>query len=376
VKSEYHGLGSLGGSAGLSNAIPQPLGIPAPGVGGAASRDDHVHQMPALGDLTNVSVPAPNNLDVLTYDNATSTWIAAPGGGGGGWPNVTGTDINGRVYEQALVATANTSLIITPTGTGAIQAQVADNTAAGGNARGNNAVDFQQVRSGATSVASGVRSFIGSGSANAATALETAVVSGSGNVATAQWATSLGTFCNATGTASFAAGNVNTASGVVSTVPGGNSGIADLYGMFTHASGRFALVGDAQFSRMVLRRVTLDGTPTQLTADGGAGSATTRVTIPNNTGFRFHVLVMARDTSGANSAWWDIRGGIIKNTTAGSTTLIGVNAVDNGATPGAAGWTVTATANTTNGALAITVTGALGVTIRWVAAVHLARVSY
>jgi hypothetical protein len=300
--------------------------------------------------MSNTSLRGPQT--VTLRDNAAAGWVGV------------------------LAGTTDADLVLSPNGTGAIQAQIADGTAVGGNVRGDNAVDFQQVRSGATSVASGVRSFVGGGSANAATALETAVLSGSGNTATAQWATSLGTFCTASGTASFAAGNVNTASGVVSTVPGGNSGLADLYGMFTHASGRFALVGDAQFSRMVLRTVTLDGTPTQLIADGGAGSATTRVTIPNNTGFRFHVLVMARDTSGANSAWWDIRGGVIKDTTALSTTIVGNNAVDNGATPGAAGWTVTATADTTNGALAITVTGALGVTIRWVAAVHLVRVSY
>jgi len=299
---------------------------------------------------------------------------------GDGWPTSTGTDTNGRAYEQALVATANTSLIITPTGTGAIQAQIADNTAAGGNARGDNAVDLQQVRSGASSVASGVRSFIGGGSANAATALETAVLSGSGNVATGQWATSLGTYCTASGTASFAAGNVNTASGVVSTVPGGNSGLADLYGMFTHASGRFASVGDAQFSRMVLRRQTTNATPFLLSADGNAPGATTRVVLPAESAYCFDVYVIATQTGGvagtaSDSAWWHFRGGI-KRDNSNNTSLIGSNVSDTGADAGAAAWTVTVTADDTHEALKIEVTGEANKTIRWVATVQYSRVAY
>jgi hypothetical protein len=275
------------------------------------------------------------------------------------------------------VETTDADLVLNPSGTGALQAQVADSTAAGGNVRGDNAVDFQQVRSGATSVASGVRSVVVGGSANAATALETSVLGGAGNVATVQWATSLGTFCTASGTAAFAAGNVNTASALTAFVPGGNRGLADLVGMLSHASGSFALVGDAQYSRLVLRQQTTDATPTLLTADGGAGGATTRVTVPNNTGFRFTVMIMARDVASTDARWWEFRGGILKDTTALSTALIGSNVGDTGFnSPGSQTWVATATADTTNGALAITVTGALGVTIRWVATVHLTRVSF
>lgn len=38
----------------------------------------------ALNDLTNVSVASPSDNDVLTYDNATSTWVAEAAAGGGG----------------------------------------------------------------------------------------------------------------------------------------------------------------------------------------------------------------------------------------------------------------------------------------------------
>lgn len=34
--------------------------------------------VPALNDLTDVTVPTPNNLDILTYDDGTNSWIAAP----------------------------------------------------------------------------------------------------------------------------------------------------------------------------------------------------------------------------------------------------------------------------------------------------------
>jgi len=51
-------------------------------------------------------------------------------------------------------------IVLQPKGTGALQAQVADSTATGGNARGSNAVDWQTSRSAAANVASAIYSNI------------------------------------------------------------------------------------------------------------------------------------------------------------------------------------------------------------------------
>jgi hypothetical protein len=301
--------------------------------------------------------------------------------------------IRGTDYAGLLTIDTDADLVIGPNGTGAIQAQVADGTTAGGNARGNNAVDLQtSVRSAATQVASGLRAVVSGGQQNRASGQESTVAGGAVNAASNIWSAvgggrnntasgsdstvAGGAFTTASGSvAAIIGGADNTASGD-SSIAAGRLGLADLYGMFSHASGRFAAIGDAQYSRMILRRQTADATPSILTADGGTGSTSTRVILANNTGYQFLVQVMARDTSGTDSAWWTIRGGIIKNTTSGSTTLIGTNIIETSSTAGASAWTLTATADTTNGALEITATGALGITIRWVATVHLTKVGY
>jgi hypothetical protein len=60
---------------------------------------------------------------------------------------------------QATGGTTNVSVSIVPKGTGAFSLAVPDGTAAGGNARGANAVDLQTLRSNANQVASGAYSF-------------------------------------------------------------------------------------------------------------------------------------------------------------------------------------------------------------------------
>jgi hypothetical protein len=281
-------------------------------------------------------------------------------------------------YSGIIVTTTNGDLVLSPNGTGAIQAQIPDSGTGGGNLRGDNAVDLQQVRTAATQVASAVTTTISGGRRNTASGAASVISGGQDNTASGTLAMiSGGSFGAASGAQSTIGGDNNTASGTYSVVPGGFRGVANQYGMSSYASGRFAADGDAQYSRMIVRTQTIDTTATILTADGGAGSAATRITIPNNTGFRFNIMIMARDIGSTDSRWWDFNGGIIKDTTALSTALVGSNAANTGFNSlNAQGWAATATADTTNGALAITVTGALGVTIRWVAVVNLCRVSF
>jgi hypothetical protein len=66
--------------------------------------------------------------------------------------------------------------------------------------------------------------------------------------------------------------------------------------------------------------------------------------------YSFNAVVVMKD--GADSAWWNIRGGITRNTGAASTAIVGSNTVETGNTGGAAaGWAFTISADTTNGSL-------------------------
>jgi hypothetical protein len=79
----------------------------------------------------------------------------------------------------------NTPLVLTPLGTGALQAQKTDSAATGGNARGANAVDWQTLRSTAAQVASGQYSTIAGGQSNTAAGYYNFIGSGFTNSGTA-----------------------------------------------------------------------------------------------------------------------------------------------------------------------------------------------
>jgi hypothetical protein len=69
-----------------------------------------------------------------------------------------------------------------------------------------------------------------------------------------------------------------------------------------------------------------------------------------------------------------------KGTTAGSTSVTAVDTIgtDRGSNAGAwpAGWTLTITHDTTNGALDLQVTGAAATNVRWVAVIEWAEVTF
>ena len=87
---------------------------------------------------------------------------------------------------KSVGADADIGLALMPKGNGAITAQVPDGTVAGGNARGQYAVDLQMVRTANTQVASGQYSFVGGGASNVASGGASFVAGGSGNVASGE----------------------------------------------------------------------------------------------------------------------------------------------------------------------------------------------
>ena len=123
----------------------------------------------------------------------------------------------------------NTPLVLSPLGTGALQAQKTDSTATGGNARGANAVDWQTSRGNATQVASGFASFIGGGFNNRAVGYNAGIVCGNGNATSGNYTFVGGGGGNSTSTGDFGTvvgGNNNVAAGYLNFIGGGftNSG--------------------------------------------------------------------------------------------------------------------------------------------------------
>ena len=280
--------------------------------------------------------------------------------------SVTGSVI---VPVLAAASTGNVNLILSPTGSGAIQTQVVDNTATGGNARGTYSVDLQRVRTLATQVASGSYSFA-SGSSNTASS-QYSFAFGSGNTASGQYSFAFGASITASGYCSFAAGQENTASGFYSSAFGVYA-LARLTSQFALSCQVFNALGKCQYNIFPLGASTTDATPKTLTADGSNG-----ITLQNNSAMRFNIMVIANVTGGGNTSGWEIKGVIKRGANAASTALVGlVTTTLIAQDVGASGWAIAATANTTTGGLTITATGQASTTIRWTATVDCAEVAF
>jgi hypothetical protein len=146
---------------------------------------------------------------------------------------------------------------------------------------------------------------------------------------------------------------------------------ASLYGAKAFANGQFGTLGDAQRLMLVARNSTVNATQTELFLDGSA----TRVVIPNNSLWTFSMLVAARRTDAVGGgAGYRFDGVIRKDTTAGSTTLVGA-VVKSILGETNAAWDVVVDADTTNGSLRIRVTGEAAKTIRWIATIDTAQVT-
>lgn len=151
-------------------------------------------------------------------------------------------------------------------------------------------------------------------------------------------------------------------------------------GKFAYSAGTFSgtASGDAQTGTYVLRSDTTDATSEALTTTNSAASTTNQIIPLNNSAMSFTGTIIARQQAagGSNYAAWEIKGGVLRDATAASTVLGTHNINRLSATAGASTWSVTLSADTTNGALAITVTGAAATNIRWVATVQTSEVVY
>jgi hypothetical protein len=326
---------------------------------------------------------------VLTGTGVTAgTYIVS--GSGSTWTvstsqTVASTTITGTAYtftiSQAATTTAGITLsFYTPHGVvvggGNNQATGAYSFIGGGGDAGTAANrnvasgDWSVVAGGVKNTNAGLCSFIGSGGSNtsgsffggnsiASFATNSAIVSGNGNAAQAHYSfigAGTNNLVNANNTV-IAGGSYGTTRAIIGNAvfPACNSPIAGSAGV-------------SQAALLILGRQTTDATPTVLTSDANAAGTTNQVILPNNSAYYFKVRVISGVTGAGNTKTWTLEGAIKRGANAASTAIVGtVTTTIVAADAGASTWTVTATADTSNGGLAITVTGQAATTIRWVA---------
>jgi len=304
----------------------------------------------------------------------------------GGYPAGTATTVGWAQFRP------NTS-------TGALEAfylgPIADSTATGGNARGTNSVDLQIVRTGATQVAAGARSFL-AGARSIASGADSYVI-GNDCTGSGQYSIALGTFIQATNYAAVSFGVNGLASGNQSlSISMGNGGtasaskaficgegvssatnswatgfgvLADRQGMASYAQGYFAANGDAQKTEWVLRNKTTDATPVNLFANGSSA----RLTIPSGKTMTGFLIVKGIKSDGSAKARF-VR--LVDITNVGGTTALDtpIEAIGTDYNPSACVLVVTAENATDD--LQINITGPAGETWRWVGTFNGLEIAY
>lgn len=251
------------------------------------------------------------------------------------------------------------------------------------------------VVGGKSNTASGQYAFVGGGLSNTVSGKSSSVVGGENNVASGWYATIGGYGNTATSQSTYATifGRNNTINNAVShgTILGfenklfngsdystviGVQGATIVPRCIIHSAGQFANVGDAQSGQYILRRTTTNATSGVLTVTDSVADSTNQLVLPNNATFAFEGTIVARNTANGDSRMWKVMGLAKRGASAAATSLVGsVTYTDVANDAGASGWTVAATADTTNGAIAFIVTGAAATTIRTVARINTVEVA-
>ena len=342
-------------------------GATAPSWQGLSSLIDNVFTASAQGTVlyrgaSNWVALAPGtNGQFLTSGGAAANVSWTTGGGGGGVTGFT-TALNTAAPNAtnnvssitASGGTTNQYFAIIPKGTGGIIGAIPDSTATGGNVRGTYAIDLQFTRATAAQVASAQDSMVIGGINNTASAQRAAVVGGGSNTAS--------------GVNAMVVGATNSQALSTSIVVGGNQGSdRNSQGMVVNGAQGAGGKGYNQTRSVVLLTTTTDAASTRATSDSGGASAQNQLNLEDGTAFAFRVQIVATvRTSGGNLKAWTIIGAIKRGAGVGTTALVGTPAVNvDAADAGAASWTVTATADTTNGTLAINCFGQAATNIRW-----------
>ena len=228
------------------------------------------------------------------------------------------------------------------------------------------------VGGGKYNTSSGESSTVGGGWLNVSQSWSCTVAGGRNNTSSNRYATVCG-------------GRNNTASGYGSVIVGGVAAKAFRHGEISHAANSFANPGDSQHMILIGRKVTTNATPIIMLLNGGSLSITgdgvditdpnIQMIVPSQTSWNFSIKINAYNSTDNQAAWWNIRGGIRRNASNG-TSLIGTLITENGSESSLSSASVSVGANDTKEALEIIVTGVTGKTIRWVAVVDINQVSF
>lgn len=346
----------LSGGAGFSNPMTTAGDIITGGASGAPQR-----------------LAAGSTGYVLTIVAGAPAWAAASGGGLTGYTvSLNTASPNATINTSQLLASGGSTdqdAAITPKGAGALLAQVPDSTAAGGNKRGNYAVDLQLLRALATQVASANYSTISGGQSNRASSAHTAIGGGLLNVASQSYAV-------------VAGGWANTASGLYSGVTNGRDNVANGQQSRVGGSGGtargiigadiYGIVGGNQRGAYGLQRYTTNATQAVATVDYNATpDVANQIVLADNMAVTFSGYVVAKQSGSLNAKHWKFEGGIVRGSGAGTTALTAaVTPSVISAAAGASSWAVDIDADTTLGCLRIKVTGAAATNIAWTVVVE------
>lgn len=328
----------------------------------------------SINDLTQKTVLADNDL-ILIEDSADSynpKKALKSALAGGGLTNFTESNYlyssKTGVKLLATNAATNVDIVLQPKGLGGILAQQPDGTVAGGNNRGNNAVDLQTKRVASARVASGDYSFLGGGSNNA----------------------SLNNY------AFIGTGNFNYAAGLYAFVGTGSSNVADDQcafvgtGSSNYANEQYSFIGTGcnlktslctqgvvsgynttankirQASQLTMQTTTTNTTETEMFLD----NASARAVLKNNQKWGFIVNIVASQNASVNYAYFTKRGIIRRGANAADTVISAIDTIGTDFNI-LGGGSVAITADTTNGSLKIAVTGVSTNTIYWQAKIEL-----
>ncbi len=139
------------------------------------------------------------------------------------------------------------------------------------------------------------------------------------------------------------------------------------YATDCYASGRLAVLGDAQGCVGMLRGSGATGSAFRVTADGAAAGSANCVNIPNNSAYSLQVTITAFDhTTVTKSALWPAWTGLLTRGANAAATAVAMNTTPTPLTNGTVtGMAIAATADTTNGCLNVSFTPPTSNTDTW-----------
>lgn len=319
-----------------------------------------------------------------------------------GWtPSLNTSSPNNTVNASRLLVNSTSvdgDAVIQPKGTGALLGSLPDGTAAGGNKRGQYAVDLQTSRVAASNVALGNYSGVLSGYSNTTNSVYSVVSGGSTNTinTTSQYSFIGGGFQNlinnnanysvvsggfnnqiGSGAASVILGGQNCTTTYDYNVASGNSATAYRHGQRAYGSYRINGSAPLQSEDQILIRETTNNTQVELTTNGLAPDYTTNVnvlTIADDSLYAFHGIIAARRSDANNEgAAWEIKGVVDRNS--GTCALVGCPSIITLGDDSSGVWSISIDVTIPGQYLAFKVTGENAKTIYWAADIRLLRIT-